>query len=78
MPLAGREFTSDNNNSEIKIPSKYTKQYLEQRKSELKQIFEQIKPDLQELADYFCPNSVRFIARNVNKPRVRSKKILDS
>ena len=57
---------------------KYDKKYFEQRRAELKQIFEQIKPDLQELADYFSPNGVRFIARNVNKPYVKSKKILDS
>ncbi len=57
---------------------KYEKKYFEQRRSELKQIFEQIKPDLQDLADYFAPNAVRFIARNVNKPHVKSKKILDS
>ena len=58
--------------------SKYDKRYFEQRRAELKQIFEQIKPDLQDLADYFAPNAVRFIARNVNKPHVKSKKILDS
>ena len=50
---------------------KYDKKYFEQRRSELKNIFEQIKPDLQDLADYFAPNAVRFIARNVNKPHVR-------
>ena len=57
---------------------KYDKKYFEQRRSELKNIFEQIKPDLQDLADYFAPNAVRFIARNVNKPHAKSKKILDS
>lgn len=56
----------------------YDKKYFEQRRSELKNIFEQIKPDLQDLADYFAPNAVRFISRNVNKPHVKSKKILDS
>ena len=57
---------------------KYDKKYFEQRRGELKLIFEQIKPDLQDLADFFAPNSVRFIAKNVNKPYVKSKKILDS
>ena len=57
---------------------KYDKKYFEQRRCELKNIFEQIKPDLQDLADYFAPNAVRFIARNVNKPHMKSKKILDS
>lgn len=66
------------NKSEIFESSKYTKEYLEHRRSELREIFNSIKSDLQEQADYFSPNSVRFIARNVNKPRVRSKKILDS
>lgn len=56
----------------------YDKKYFEQRRGELKNIFDQIKPDLQELADYFAPNAVRFIARNVNKPYNKSKKILDS
>ena len=56
----------------------YDKKYFEQRRTELKNIFKQVKPDLQELADYFAPNSVRFIARNVNKPYIKSKKILDS
>lgn len=57
---------------------KYDKKYFEQRRAELKAIFDVIKPDLQELADYFAPNAVRFIARNVNKPYTKSKKVLDS
>lgn len=57
---------------------KYDKKYFEQRRAELKNIFDQVKPDLQDLADYFAPNAVRFIARNINKPHVKSKKILDS
>lgn len=78
--LAGRKTASSENKSEVAVKDsgKYTKQYLELRRSELKEIFNQIKADLQEQADYFSPNSVRFIARNVNKPRVRSKKIVDS
>ena len=81
--LAGRRniSLSDNNlsdNMSVIIPSKYTKEYLEGRKTELGEIFNSIKADLQEQADFFSPNSVRFIARNVNKPRVRSKKIVDS
>lgn len=84
--LAGRKIkttnTDENKSGNSQISSgeneKYTRKYLEQRRSELKDIFNAIKADLQELADYFCPNSVRFISRNVNKPRVKSKKILDS
>lgn len=74
--LAGRKTKVVQNNKPS--DSKYTKKYLDSRKSELQEIFNAIKADLQEQADYFSPNSVRFIARNVNKPRVRSKKILDS
>lgn len=76
--LAGRKQKLFENKSENIEGSKYSKQYLESRRSELREIFNSIKSDLQEQADYFSPNSVRFIARNVNKPRVRSKKILDS
>lgn len=81
--LAGRKNVSLSENDlsdnmSVIIPSKYTKEYLEGRKNELKEVFNSIKADLQEQADYFSPNSVRFIARNVNKPRVRSKKIVDS
>ena len=50
--------------AEIVFKSKYTKKYFELRRNQLKKVFTYIKPDLQELADYFCPNSVRFIARN--------------
>lgn len=60
------------------MDNRYDKKYFEARRAELKQIFDQIKPDLQDLADYFAPNAVRFIARNVNKPYIKSKKILDS
>ena len=73
--LAGRKSTSN----QYELPkSEYNKKYFEQRKSELAEVFNSIKADLQEQADYFSPNSVRFLARNVNKPRVRSKKIVDS
>ena len=75
--LAGRKVSADKKTN-IKIDAKYSIKYFEGRRSELREIFNSIKSDLQEQADYFSPNSVRFIARNVNKPRVRSKKILDS
>lgn len=79
--LAGRKIkATDDNNQKAAVIKKefYTREYLEQRKNELKDIFNCVKSDLQELADYFCPNSVRFLVRNVNKPRAKSKKILDS
>ncbi len=56
----------------------YTVEYFLKRKKEMEDIFNVIKPDLQELADYFSPRSVQFIARNVRKPIVRNKKIIDS
>ena len=56
----------------------YTVEYFLKRKKELEDVFNVIKPDLQELADYFSPRSVQFIARNVRKPIVKNKKIIDS
>ena len=56
-----------------------TKKFFEQRRAELDSPFNEIKADLQELADYFYPRSVRFLAKNVNKTnKRRNKKILDS
>ena len=56
----------------------YTVEYFQKRKKELEDIFNTIKPDLQELADYFSPRSVQFIARNTRKPITKNRKILDS
>jgi len=56
----------------------YTVDYFLKRKKEMEEVFNVIKPDLQELADYFSPRSVRFIARNVRKPIVKNRKIIDS
>lgn len=56
----------------------YTVDYFLKRKKEMEDIFNVIKPDLQELADYFSPRSVRFIARNVRKPVIKNRKIIDS
>ena len=56
----------------------YTVEYFQKRKKELEDIFNIVKPDLQELADHFLPRSVQFIARNVRKPVVRNRKIIDS
>lgn len=69
---------ADKKEINFNFKSKYTKKYFENRRSQMKHIFNYIKSDLQELADYFCPNSVRFIARNANKQRQKSKKIIDS
>ncbi len=56
----------------------YSIEYFLKRKKELEDIFNVIKPDLQELADYFLPRSVQFIAKNVRKPIVKNRKIIDS
>ena len=56
----------------------YTVEYFQKRKKEMEDIFNVIKPDLQELADYFMPRSVQFIARNTRKPIVKNRKIIDS
>ena len=56
----------------------YSVDYFQKRRKELEDIFNVIKPDLQELADYFLPRSVQFIAKNTRKPIVRNKKIVDS
>lgn len=56
-----------------------TKKFFEQRRFELESPFNEIKADLQELADFFYPRSVRFLANKVNKTnKRRNKKILDS
>lgn len=56
----------------------YNVEYFQKRTKEMEDIFNVIKPDLQELADYFLPRSVQFIARNTRKPIVKNKKIVDS
>lgn len=56
----------------------YTVEYFKKRKQQMEEVFNTIKPDLQELADYFSPRSVQFIARNTRKPIVKNKKIIDS
>ncbi len=56
----------------------YTKRYFNARLNELETAYNSVKPDWQELAEYFLPRSVRFLVRNVNKPPARNKKIKDS
>lgn len=58
--------------------TKYSKQYFNSRMAELDIAFNAFKPDWQELADYFLPRSVRFLARNVNKQPAKNRKIKDS
>ncbi len=56
----------------------YTKQYFNMRLYELEEAYNSIKPDWQDLADYFLPRSVRFLVRNVNKAPAKNRKIKDS
>ena len=42
----------------------YDIEYFKKRKQELEEVFNVIKPDLQELSDYFLPRSTQFIAKN--------------
>ncbi len=58
--------------------TKYSKKYFNARRAELENAYNVLKPDWQELADYFLPRSVRFLARNVNKQPMKNKKIKDS
>lgn len=55
------------------------KKFFETRRVELDSAFNEIKGDLQELAEHFYPRSVRFLTQEVNKTnKKRNTKILDS
>lgn len=54
------------------------KSYFEQRRMQLDSAYNAIKPDWQELAEYYMPRSVRFLVQNVNKKLEKNKKIKDS
>ncbi len=56
----------------------YNTQYFEKRRSQLDDTFNQIKPDLRELSEYFAPRMSRFLVTDINKPIKKSKKIVDS
>ncbi|MBE7705431.1 MAG: hypothetical protein E7Z90_06455 [Cyanobacteria bacterium SIG29] len=58
--------------------TKYSKKYFDMRRCELDVAYNAIKPDWQDLADYFLPRSVRFLARSANRTPVKNKKIKDS
>ena len=60
------------------VETQYSKRYFNARLAELEVAYNVLKPDWQELADYFLPRSVRFLARNVNKQPAKNKKIKDS
>lgn len=58
--------------------TQYTKKYFNLRRNELDIAYNAIKPDWQELADYFLPRSVRFLSKTVNKQPAKNRKIKDS
>lgn len=58
--------------------TKYSKKYFNSRRMELEVAYNAIKGDWQDLADYFLPRSVRFLARTANKTPVKNRKIKDS
>ena len=60
------------------MKNEYSKKYLSSRRAELDVAYNAIKPDWQELSDYFLPRSVRFLARNTNKQLIKNRKIKDS
>ncbi len=70
----------ENKEEQIRKPKNfsYTTRYFNVRKSQMDSIFEQIRPDLQTLSDYFIPRATRFLVNDVNKPIKKSKNILDS
>ena len=60
------------------MDKKYDRKFFETRRKELDTPFEEIKSDLQELAQHFYPRSVRFLANEVNKTnRKKNSKIID-
>ena len=62
----------------MKLKDSYTKNYFNSRRAEMEIAYNALKPDWQDLADYFLPRSVRFLSRNVNKQPAKNKKIKDS
>lgn len=69
-----------NNQPQIRKPDKfsYTVEYFQKRKFQMDSVFNQIKPDLIELSEFFMPRAGKFLVSDVNKPIKKSKKILDS
>lgn len=57
---------------------KLDKSYFETIRNELNTAYNTIKPDWQELAEFYMPRSVRFLVSNINKQPAKSKKIKDS
>lgn len=54
------------------------KSYFEARRKELDTAYNALKPDWQELADYYLPRSARFLLSDTNKKPAKNRKIKDS
>ena len=54
----------------------YTVEYFQKRKHEMEEVFNIIKPDLQELADYFLPRS-QFKGSCLDFPIMKSRRGCD-
>ena len=56
----------------------YDTKYFKKRYSQMDAIFNNIKPDLMELSEFFAPRMSRFLVTDTNKPSKKPKKIRDS
>lgn len=71
--------TTENKQTEIKdVKSVYSVSYLEQVRAEHDKVFNYIKPELQDLSEYFIPRGARFYADEKDKKRKKINKIKDS
>ncbi len=46
----------------------YTTEYFQKRKAQMDNVFNQRRPDLQELSEFFAPRMSRFLVTDINKP----------
>ena len=82
MALKGLDIqeTEDKKKEVVRKPKNfsYSVEYFQKKKAQMDSTFNQIKPDLMELSEYFAPRTSRFLVSDVNKAPKKSKKILDS
>lgn len=75
----GLELEKEEVREEVKPKSfSYSTQYFKKRYTQMDMVFNYIKSDLQELAEYFAPKMSRFLVNDVNKAPKKTKKIRDS
>ena len=79
LNISKKNSENDDNSNSIKLKKfSYNVDYFNKRIFQLDSVFNNIKPDLNELSEYFSPRMCRFLVSDVNKPIKKSKKILDS